>query len=52
MRIIGPLGQSGQPGNPHCNDMTESWIRGETLPLPLSRQAVEKIAMDRLILGR
>jgi penicillin amidase len=52
MRIIGPLGQSGQPGHPHYNDMTGPWTRGETVPLPLSRQAVEKIAADRLVLSR
>ena len=50
MRIIGPLGQSGQPGHPHYDDLTKGWVRGETVPLPLSRQAVERIAVDRLIL--
>jgi penicillin amidase len=47
-RIIGPLGQSGQPGHPHYDDLVGPWIRGESVPLPLSRQAVERAAAARL----
>jgi len=49
-RISGPLGQSGQPGHPHYDDLVGLWIRGELVPLPLSRQAVERAAAARLYL--
>jgi acyl-homoserine lactone acylase PvdQ len=47
-RISGPLGQSGQPGHPHYDDLVQPWLRGETVPLPLSRQAVERTTVARL----
>jgi penicillin amidase len=50
MRVSLPLGQSGQPGHPHYDDLTDTWARCELVPLPLSRGAVEKIARDRLAL--
>jgi acyl-homoserine lactone acylase PvdQ len=50
MRVIMPLGQSGQPGHRHYDDMTDRWVRGDLVPLPLSRGAVEKIAKERLVL--
>jgi penicillin amidase len=50
LRIVGPLGQSGQPGHPHYEDLTPLWLRGEQVPIPLTRPAVEKIARDRLTL--
>jgi penicillin amidase len=50
MRIIGPLGQSGQPGHRHYNDMTDPWIRGELVPLPLTRTGVERVTRERLVL--
>ena len=46
--IIGPMGQSGQPGSKHYDDMIEHWIRGELVPLPLMRNVVEKIAVNKL----
>lgn len=51
MRISLPLGQSGQPGHPHYDDLTDVWRRCELVPLPLTRGAVEKIARDRLVLA-
>ena len=51
MRIIGPLGQSGQPGHPHYDDMTPSWVKGDPVRLPLSRAGVEAVAKDRLTLS-
>jgi penicillin amidase len=50
LRIVGPLGQSGQPGHAHYEDLTPLWLRGEQVPIPLTRAAVEKIAKDRLTL--
>jgi penicillin amidase len=49
-RIIAPMGQSGQPGHPHYDDMIEPWIRGQSAMLPFSRQAVERAAAGRLLL--
>jgi penicillin amidase len=50
-RISGPLGQSGQPGHPHYDDLVQPWIRGESVPLRLSRQAVERNVEARLYLS-
>ena len=50
MVIVGPLGQSGQPGHAHYQDMNPLWLKGELVPIPLTRPAVEKIAKDRLVL--
>ncbi|MBA7650223.1 Acyl-homoserine lactone acylase QuiP [subsurface metagenome] len=49
-RIMGPMGQSGQPGHPHYDDMIEHWINGEAATLAFSRQAVERGAVTRLFL--
>jgi len=51
MRIIGPLGQSGQPGHPHYDDMTDPWLRGELVPLPLTQAGVERISRETLVLA-
>ena len=50
LQIVGPLGQSGQPGHPHYDDLTGPWQKGEMIPIPLTRPAVERIARDRLVL--
>jgi penicillin amidase len=50
LQIVGPLGQSGQPGHPHYEDMTGPWQRGEMISIPLTRPAVDRIARDRLVL--
>jgi penicillin amidase len=52
MLIIGPLGQSGQPGHPHYDDMSTLWAKGCYLPLPMGRKAVEALAKERLTLRR
>jgi penicillin amidase len=50
MRIVGPLGQSGQPGHPHYEDLTERWRKGRMISLPLTRPGVEIVARERLAL--
>ena len=50
MLIIGPLGQSGQPGHRHYNDMTDAWIRGEMARLPLTRAGADLVAREKLTL--
>jgi penicillin amidase len=51
MLIIGPLGQSGQPGHRHYNDMTDAWINGTMARLPLTRAGVDAAARERLVLA-
>ncbi|MGQ9617161.1 MAG: penicillin acylase family protein [Spirochaetota bacterium] len=48
--IIGPMGQSGQPGSKHYADMIEPWMKGELVQIPLIRKAVEKISIKRVVL--
>ena len=50
LEMVGPLGQSGQPGHPHYDDMTAPWQKGQMIPIPLTRPAVDRIARDRLVL--
>jgi penicillin G amidase len=50
LQMVGPLGQSGQPGHPHYQDMSASWQKGEMIAIPLTRSAVQDIAKDRLML--
>jgi penicillin amidase len=49
--LAGPLGQSGQPGHPHYEDLHGRWQKGEMIPIPLTRPAVERISRDRLVLA-
>jgi penicillin amidase len=44
-------GQSGQPGSPHYADLLPLWARGEYVPLPFSRSAVERLTQHRLLLS-
>jgi penicillin amidase len=48
--IIGPMGQSGQPGSRHYADMIEPWIKGELVQIPLKKETVEKVKKNRLVL--
>ena len=43
-------GQSGQPGSPFYQNLTESFGRGEYFPLVYSRGAVERAGVHRLVL--
>ena len=43
-------GQSGQPGSPHYSDLLPLWSEGKYFPLTYSREAVEKVATDKLVL--
>jgi len=49
-QAIGPMGQSGQPGHPHYDDMIGPWMRGDTATLPFHRELVEEKGMVRLFL--
>ena len=43
-------GNSGQPGSPHYADLAPLWGEGKHFPLAYSRQKVEEVAKDRLML--
>ena len=48
--VAGPLGQSGQPGHPHYDDLMKLYLAGEQVQVPLSAEAVRKAAKDILVL--
>ena len=50
LQIVGPLGQSGQPGHPHYEDLNGLWQSGGLISIPLTRTAVDGIGRDRLAL--
>ncbi|TXT27636.1 MAG: penicillin amidase, partial [Planctomycetota bacterium] len=39
---------SGNPGSPHYSDQLDAWTSGEYHTLPLNREAVSQIAIERL----
>ena len=43
-------GQSGQPLSPHYSDLLPLWDAGQYFPLAYSREAVEKVTTDELLL--
>ena len=48
--IVGPLGQSGQPGHPHYEDMTRMWAKGRYVRIPLTEEGVRTVTRERLVL--
>lgn len=48
--IAGPLGQSGQPGAPHYNDLTPDYLAGRQVRLPLTREGAASVARETLTL--
>ncbi len=50
-RIVQTTGQSGNPFDRHYGDLVTAWARGETVPLPFSRAAVEASAAATLTLA-
>jgi penicillin amidase len=47
---INTPGQSGQPGSRHFSDLIPLWDAGRYFPLAYSKEAVEQISVDRLLL--
>ena len=43
-------GQSGDPRSPHYRDLAPLWAKGEYVPLPYSREAVDAAAERRIVL--
>ncbi|HTP57589.1 MAG TPA: penicillin acylase family protein, partial [Spirochaetia bacterium] len=50
--FIGPLGQSGQPGHPHYEDLTKMWLEGSHVRIPLSEEGVRRVTREKLVLTR
>jgi penicillin amidase len=48
--LMGPMGQSGQPGHAHYDDMIGPWQRGELVPLGLDDRDLEAPSADTLVL--
>jgi penicillin amidase len=48
--VVNTPGQSGQPLSPHYSDLLPLWDAGQYFPLAYSREAVEKVTTDKLIL--
>jgi penicillin amidase len=48
--LSGPLGQSGQPGHPHYDDLMKLFLAGEQAQVPLSAEAVKKVTKEVLLL--
>ncbi len=48
-RWIHAPGQSGVPWRAHYRDLAPSWLKGELLPMPFSRPAVEAAAVRRRV---
>ncbi|MCS7055933.1 MAG: penicillin acylase family protein [Thermoflexales bacterium] len=47
---IHTTGQSGHAYHPHYDNMIPAWLKGESLPLPWTREAVERSGRDKLTL--
>jgi len=50
--IIGPLGQSGQPGHRHYEDLTDMWREGKLVRIPLTEEGVRAAVQEKLVLAR
>jgi penicillin amidase len=48
--IVGPMGQSGQPGLPHYDDFIQPWMEGRGVPLLFTREAIDHHVASRLML--
>lgn len=49
--MIGPLGQSGQPGHRHYEDLTGMWREGKLLRIPLTEEGVRAVTREKLVLA-
>jgi len=49
--IVGPLGQSGQPGQAHYDDLMKPYLAGEMIHVPLTSAGVSSIAREILVLA-
>ena len=49
-RHVIPLGESGDPASPHFKDQFEAWRTGTPMIFPFTRTAVEKTAVDVVVM--
>ena len=49
--VAGPLGQSGQPGHRHYDDLTGRWRTGELVRVPLTEAGVRAAGRETLTLS-
>ncbi len=47
-RIVLPLGQSGQIGDPHARDQLRAWSEAHDFPFPFTRAAVDRASVSTL----
>ena len=45
-----PAGVAGHPADPHYTDQLALFLAGETIPMPWTREAVEKATVSTLLL--
>ena len=50
-RFVLPGGQSGNPLSPHYDDQLRYWLRGESLPMAFSDEAVDRATLSTLRLA-
>ena len=43
-------GQSGDPGNPHYSDLFGGWAANDAFPLLYSREKIEAVTEERILL--
>ena len=43
-------GQSGDPASPHYRDLFDAWARDESFPLLFSRDRIEAVTEQRILL--
>jgi penicillin G amidase len=49
--VAGPLGQSGQPGDRHYDDLTAPWKNGRLVRVPLTEAGVRAVTVKKLTLS-
>jgi penicillin amidase len=49
--IVGALGQSGQPGREHYDDLIVPWLKNEPVPLHFAEESVRRATVQRLVLA-
>ena len=49
-RVVNTPGQSGDPRSPHYRDLAATWADGKYFPLTYSRDAVQRVTRQRMVL--
>ncbi len=51
MQMLAPMGQSGQPGHQHYDDMIQRWLQGSLVDVPVSSGRVDSTTVSTLTLS-